>query len=136
VIEGASAPSFLRRSVKRNGFTLIELLLAIVVLCAIITIVFPMRAVRANKLELARAKAQLMQIKESEDRYKMEHGAYTADITKLAGWKTGTKKYRFRVEYADRSRFAAQAHSDLDYDKVYGDDIWGIDQSGTLKQIK
>ncbi len=81
-------------------------------------------------------KSQLMLIKESQDRYKMENGTYTADTTKLANWKTGTKKYRFQVEYADSSRFMAQASGDLNNDKVYDDDIWTIDQNGTLTQIK
>ena len=35
-----------------------------------------------------------------------------------------------------RSRFSAQAHGDMNNDKVYDDDIWAIDQSGTLTQIK
>jgi hypothetical protein len=66
----------------------------------------------------------------------MEHGAYTTDTTKLANWKTGTKKYRFQVEYADTARFTARANGDTDYDKVFDDGIWAIDQSGTLKQVK
>jgi hypothetical protein len=85
--------------------------------------------------EQAHAKAQLMTIKESQDRYKMEHGEYTSDTTKLANWKTGTKKYRFQVEHADKSCFTAQANGDTDNDRVYDDDIWAIDQSGTLTQI-
>jgi prepilin-type N-terminal cleavage/methylation domain-containing protein len=121
---------------NRNGFTFVEMLIAIVVLCTIIVIVVPMRVVRARKLDQAYAKAQLMTIKDSQDRYKMEHGMYTTDITKLANWKTGTKKYRFRIEYANRSRFTAQANGDMDNDKVYDDDIWAIDQSGTLTKIK
>ncbi len=121
---------------ERNGFTLIEMLIAVVVVCAIIMIALPMHAVRIEKSERVHAKAQLMTIKESEDRYKMEHGMYTTDITKLANWKAGTKKYRFQVGYADTSRFTAQAHGDMDNDKVYDDDVWAIDQSGTLTQIK
>jgi prepilin-type N-terminal cleavage/methylation domain-containing protein len=121
---------------KRNGFTLIEMLIAVVVVCIIIVIALPMHAVRAKKSELVHAKAQLMTIKESEDRYKMEHGIYTTDTTKLANWKTGTKKYRFQVEYADTSRFTAQANGDMDNDKVYDDDVWAIDQSGKLTQMK
>ena len=121
---------------KRNGFTLIEVFIVIFVLCTIVVIALPMNSVRAKKSERVQAKAQLMTIKESQERYKMEHGIYTTDTTKLANWKAGTKKYRFHVAYADRSRFMAQAHGDTDYDKVYDDDIWAIDQSGTLKRVK
>ncbi len=113
-----------------------ELIIAVLVLFVITVIALPMRAVQVKKTEQVRAKAQLMTIKESQERYKMEHGKYTTDTTKLAGWKAGTKKYRFDMSYADRSRFMAQAHGDTDFDKVYDDDIWTIDQSGTLKQIK
>jgi prepilin-type N-terminal cleavage/methylation domain-containing protein len=121
---------------KRNGFTLIEMLIAVVVVFVIIVIALPMNAVRAKKSEWVHAKTQLMTIKESQDRYKMEHGEYTSDTTKLANWKTGTKKYRFQVEYADKSCFTAQANGDMDNDKVYDDDIWAINQSGTLTQVK
>lgn len=120
---------------ERNGFTLIEMLIAVVVVCVIIVIALPMHAVRVKKSELVHAKVQLMTIKESEDRFKMENGSYTMDATKLANWKTGTKKYRFQVGYADTSRFTAQANGDMDNDKVY-DDIWAIDQSGMLTRIK
>jgi prepilin-type N-terminal cleavage/methylation domain-containing protein len=119
----------------RNGFTFIELLITVVVVCLIIVIVLPMHAVRLKKSEQTHAKEQLVTIKESEERYKMEYGAYTTDTTKLANWKTGTKKYRFHVEYADSSRFMAQAHGDVDNGK-YNNDVWAIDQSGTLKQVK
>jgi prepilin-type N-terminal cleavage/methylation domain-containing protein len=121
---------------KRNGFTLIELVVTVVVISVIIAIAFPMRAVHAKKVELIKAKAQLMTIKESQEKYKMEHGRYTTDITKLANWKNGIKRYRFQLDYADKSRFTAQAHGDMDNDKVYDDDVWTIDQSGTLTQIK
>ncbi len=109
---------------KRNGFTVIEMLIAIVVFCVIVLIALPMHEVRAKKSEQVNAKVQLMLIKESEDKYKMENGTYTADTTKLANWKNNTKKYRFQVEYADSSRFVAQAAGDLNDDKIYDDDIW------------
>jgi prepilin-type N-terminal cleavage/methylation domain-containing protein len=121
---------------ERNGFTLVEMLIAIVVLCTIVAIALPMRVVQIKKSERLYAKAQLVTIKESQDRYKMEHGLYTTDTTKLANWKNGNKRYRFQVDYADKSRFTAQAHGDTDNDKVYDDVIWAIDQSGTLIQIK
>ena len=121
---------------KRNGFTLIEVFIVIFVLCTIVVIALPMNSVRAKKSERVQAKAQLMTIKESQDRYKMEHGEYRSDNTKLANGKMGTKKYRFQVEYADKSRFTAQAHGDTDNDKVYNNEAWAIDQSGTVTQIK
>lgn len=121
---------------ERKGFTLLEMLVGIVVLCIIVLIALPMHAVRAKKSEQVNAKSQLMLIKESEDRYKMENGTYTADTTKLANWKNNTKKYRFQVEYADNFRFVAQASGDLNNDKIYDDDILTIDQNGMLTKIK
>lgn len=121
---------------ERKGFTVLEMLIAIVVFCVIILIALPMHAVRAKKSEQVNAKSQLMLIKESEDRYKMENGTYTADTTKLANWKNNTKKYRFQVEYADNFRFVAQASGDLNNDKIYDDDILTIDQNGMLTKIK
>ena len=121
---------------RRNGFTFIELVITVAVFFVIGIIALPMHGVRMKKLEQRNVKAQLIAIKESQDRYKMEYGVYTTDTTKLANWKAGTKKYRFRMDYADRSSFTAQAHGDIDNDKVYDDVAWAIDQSGTLTQIK
>jgi prepilin-type N-terminal cleavage/methylation domain-containing protein len=121
---------------KTNGFTLVEALVSIVVLCMIVLIALPMHAVRVKKTEQINVKAQLVTIKESEVRYKNENGVFTADTTKLANWKNNTRRYRFHVAYADTSRFTAQAQGDMDNDKVYDDDVWAIDQSGTLRQIK
>jgi Tfp pilus assembly protein PilE len=130
----ALAPFFRSHEIKR--FTIVEMLVTIIVLSAIVAIVLPMHAVRAGKLDLVRAKAQLVTIKESQDRYRTEHGTYTTDVTKLVNWKTSTKQYRFRVEYADRSRFRAEAigHGEAHYDP--DGPIWAIDQSGTLTQVK
>ena len=112
------------------------MLVTIAVFCVILVIALPINALRAKKSAWVHAKAQLMTIKESQDRYKMEHGEYRSDTTKLANGKMGTKKYRFQVEYADKSRFTAQAHGDTDNDKVYNNEAWAIDQSGTVTQIK
>ena len=120
---------------KRNGFTFIEMLVAIVVIFVIVLLALPMQMVRAKKSEQMNAKSQLMQIKESQEKYRMEHGSYTSDPTKLANWKTNTKRYRFQVEYADSSRFVAQAAGDLDDDKIC-ENVWSIDQSGTLTKIQ
>lgn len=120
----------------RNGFTLVEMFVVIVVLCTITAILLPMRAIHLKKSEEAEAKAQLVTIKESQDKHKMKHGTYTTDVTKLVNWKTSTKQYRFRVEYADRSRFRAEAigHGKALYDS--DGNVWAIDQSGTLTQVK
>lgn len=120
---------------NRNGFTLIELLITSVVIFVIVLLAFPMQMVRAKKTEQMSAKSQLMMIKESQEKYKMEHGVYTSDPAKLANWKAKTKKYRFQVEYADRSRFIAKAAGDFDGDKIC-ENVWSIDQSGTLTKIE
>lgn len=120
---------------KRNGFTLVELLVSVVVLCTIAAIALPMHAIKAKRTEQMQVKTQLMTIKDSQDKYRMKHGTYTTDTTKLVNWKSGTRKYRFCLEYADRSCFKAQAIGDVDGNDFYRD-IWVIDQNGTLTQIR
>lgn len=110
--------------------------ITILVVCAIVGIALPVREVQVKKSDRVQAKAQLVAIKESQETYKMKNGAYTTDTTKLVNWKPGTKKYRFQVVYADASQFTARANGDMDNDQVYDDDIWVINQSGTLTQLK
>jgi len=121
---------------NRNGFTLIEMLIAIVVLCTIAAIAFPLRAIHIKNKEQVSVKDQLVTIKESQDKYKMEHGTFTTDATKLANWRAGIKKYRFQIEYADKTRFRARAAGSTDDNEIFDDTAWTIDQSGMLTQVK
>lgn len=119
----------------KKGFTFIEFLISIVVICVIVLIALPMYATRAKRSEQAIVKTQLMCIREAEETHRLFHGTYTADATKLANWKKGTKKYHFSINYADSTGFVAEANGDLNNDKVY-DDRWTIDQNGTLANVK
>jgi len=120
----------------RNGFTLIEMLIAIVVLCTIAAIAFPLRAIQVKNKEQVSVKDQLLIIKESQDKYKMEHGTFTTDATRLANWKARTKKYRFQIEYADKTHFRVRAAGSADDNEIFDDAAWTIDQSGMLTQVK
>lgn len=119
----------------KKGFTLIEFLVGFVIICVIVLIALPMYAMRAKRSEQANVKTQLLCIREAEEAHRSSHGTYTADATKLARWKQSTKKYHFRIRYADSSRFIAEANGDLDNDKIC-DDTWVIDQNGVLANIK
>ena len=77
----------------------------------------------------------LITVKESENRYKMEHWIHTTDVTKLANGKNGTKKYRFGIHYADASRLTAQAEDGLNNDSIFAGDVRTIDRSGGLVKI-
>lgn len=116
---------------KKNGFTLLEVLIGVAVIFIILLIALPMHATRARRTERADVKAQLRCIRDAQELYRSSHGTYTADATKLVNWKQGTKKYHFRIRYADSTGFMAEANGDLNNDRVY-DDRWTIDQSGRL----
>ncbi|OPY81020.1 MAG: hypothetical protein A4E64_00076 [Syntrophorhabdus sp. PtaU1.Bin058] len=119
-----------------RAFTVIELLIMIGVMSAILVIALPMYAMRAKRPDRAQAKAQLYVIKDAEERHKLHYGSYTADITRLANWKSILGRYQFRIRTADSTQFVAQADGDLNNDKIYDDDTWTIDQSGTLKKVR
>jgi Tfp pilus assembly protein PilE len=119
-----------------RAFTVIEMLIMIGVMSAILVIALPMYAMRAKRPDRVQAKAQLCVIKDAEERHKLHYGLYTADVTRLANWKPILGRYQFRIRTADSTQFVAQADGDLNNDKIYDDDIWTIDQSGTLKKVR
>jgi len=119
-----------------KAFTVIEMLLMIGVMSVILVIALPMHAMRAKRPDQAQAKTQLFKVRDAEERYKLQYGTYTTDITRLTNWKPILGRYQFRIRTADSTQFMVQADGDLNNDKIYDDDIWTIDQSGTLKKVK
>ncbi|MEN6617617.1 MAG: prepilin-type N-terminal cleavage/methylation domain-containing protein [Syntrophorhabdus sp.] len=120
---------------EKKGFTIIEFLIGVVVLGFIVMIAFPLHGIRARKSEQAVMKCQLQHIWKSEADYRSQHGTYTADITKLANWKPKTKKYFYSIRDAGPETFVAEAQADLNNDKIC-DDLWIIDENGTLINIR
>ena len=119
----------------KKGFTLIEFAIGFVVICVIVLMALPMNAMRIRKSEQENVKNQLFCIREAEEAHRASYGTYTDDATRLARWKQNTKKYHFRIRYADSSRFIAEANGDLNNDKIC-DDTWTIDQNGVLANVK
>lgn len=120
---------------KKNGFTLLEFLIGVTVIFVIVLIALPMHATRAKRSEQADVRTQLKCIRDAQESYRSSHGTYTADATRLANWKQGTKKYHFSIRYADSAGFIAEAKGDLNNDKIY-DDRWTIDHNGRLANVK
>ena len=118
-----------------KGFTLIELLAGILVLSVIVLIALPMHAMRGKRTEQVNVRAQLHCIREAEESYRLRHGGYTDDSSKLANWEQRTKRYHFRIRHASSTRFVAEANGDLNNDKIC-DDTWIIDENGVLTNVK
>lgn len=133
---GGATPHTFLGTMGNRAFTVIELLIMIGVMSAILVIAFPMYAMRAKRPDRAQAKAQLYVIRDAEERHKLHYGTYTTDVTRLANWKSILGRYKFRIRTANSKQFMAQADGDLNNDKIYDDDIWIIDQSGTLKKVR
>ncbi|OPY01299.1 MAG: hypothetical protein A4E60_01792 [Syntrophorhabdus sp. PtaB.Bin047] len=125
----------LTRFMDRKGFTLLELLIGAVVVFLVVLIALPMHAMRSKRTEQVSVKAQLHCIREAEETYRLRHGYYTDDASKLANWKQRTKRYHFRIRHASSTRFVAEANGDLNNDKIC-DDTWTIDENGVLANVK
>ena len=120
---------------NKKGFTVIELLAGAVIVIIIVLIALPLGAIRAKRQAEKGMRVQMTCIKEAEESYRASHGTYTSDETKLANWKPVSRKYHFRIRKATTDRFVVEARADLNNDKIY-DEIWTIDESGVLTNIK
>lgn len=120
---------------KKEGFTIIEFLIGIVIVGLVVMIAFPLHGIRAKKTEQTTMKTQLHHIWKSEADYRSTHGTFTSDVTKLANWKPNTKKYYYAIRDAGPETFVAEAQGDLNNDKIC-DDVWIIDENGTLINLR
>ena len=120
---------------NKKGFTVLELLAGTVIVIIIVLIALPLGAIRSKRSVEKGMKIQMVSIKEAEERYKAKYGTYTSDTAKLANWKPVSRKYYYRIRDASVSRFVVEARADLDNDRIF-DDVWTIDESGVLKNIK
>ena len=118
---------------KNEGFTLIELLIALVIVGILAAVALPAYSKYVAKARQADAKSQLVAIRQAEEIYKFQNGAYTNITTQLSGWKGIIGSYTFSITAAGATTFTAQAIGNIDSDATL--DKWTIDQDGTLTNV-
>jgi type IV pilus assembly protein PilE len=114
----------------KSAFTLIELLITIAVMCTIVVIALPQYSSYIAKSRQQDAKGQLMAIRQAQEVYKLQYGAYTAVTASLTGWQNTLGKYTFAVTAAGATTFSASATGNIDNDGT--NDVWTMDQDGYL----
>jgi prepilin-type N-terminal cleavage/methylation domain-containing protein len=115
---------------KKDGFTLIELLITIAVMGIIVMIALPQYSKYVAKSRQQDAKAQLMAVRQAQEIYRVQYGAYTTATANLSGWKSTSGRYAFAVTAAASTTFSASATGNIDGDAT--NDVWTIDQDGNL----
>jgi prepilin-type N-terminal cleavage/methylation domain-containing protein len=113
-----------------KAFTLIELLIAMAIMAILALIVLPGYSRYVAKARQQDAKSQLMAIRQAQEIYKLQYGGYTTNTALLSGWVGTLNRYAFSVTVADAATFTARAIGNIDGDAT--DDVWQIDQSGTM----
>ena len=115
---------------RKNGFTLIEMLITIAIMSIIVAIALPLYSTYVAKARQQDAKGQLMAIRQAQEIYKLQYGAYTTVTAGLSGWQGTLGRYTFAVTAANATTFSASATGNIDSDAT--NDVWTMDQDGNL----
>ncbi len=118
-----------RRGFKKTGFSLIELLIALAIVAVLAIIAVPAYTKYVVKARQAEAKTQLTAVRQAQEIYRLQHGAYTLNTAFLSGWQGIVGKYAFSILSCTSSNFTAKASRTDGGTEV---DAWTIDDSGIL----
>jgi prepilin-type N-terminal cleavage/methylation domain-containing protein len=129
-VKGASRPLPFFSANGGRGFTLIELLITMAVMTIVISISLPMYTRYVARSRQEDARVQLTAIRQAQEMYKLQHGAYTNQTALLSGWKTTSGRYAFSITGFGAAVFTAQATGNIDSDTTQ--DMWTMDQDGNL----
>jgi len=123
---------------SKRGFTLIELMIVVVIIGILAALAIPRFMRATTKAKQSEAKQILKQVYVMEHAYRQEYNTYACDgETQTAGGAFATigveimnsARYTYVIA-ADSNTFTATATANLDDDGT--DDIWTIDEAGTL----
>ena len=97
-----------------RGVTLLELMIVVVIVGILTAIAFPNYQQYVSRAKRNEARAALLQIATSQERFYLQNNTYTTDLTALgfpvAGtFTTDTGSYDVTVTAADANNFAASA---------------------------
>jgi len=128
---------------NRKGFTLIELMIVVVIIGILAALAIPRFMRSTTKAKQSEAKQLLKQVYTMQRAYRQEHDTYTCDgatasAVAPAGFAAigvdvgATARYTY-VMGAGVDAFLCTATANLDDDPA--NDIWTIDQNGTLTPV-
>jgi Tfp pilus assembly protein PilE len=100
------------------------------VMAIVISVSLPMYTRYVARSRQEDARVQLTAIRQAQEMYKLQHGAYTNQTALLSGWKATSGRYAFSITGFGPAIFTAQATGNIDGDSTQ--DVWTMDQDGNL----
>jgi type IV pilus assembly protein PilE len=113
---------------RTNGFSLIELLIALAIMGILAVLAIPSYTKYMVKSRQVDAKTQLTAVRQAQEIYRLQYGAYTSNTALLSGWQGTVGKYAFSILSGTSSNFTAKASWTDGSER----DAWTIDDGGTL----
>ena len=116
----------------QKGFTLIELMIVVAIIGILAAIAIPNFLNYQCKAKQSEAKANLGNIRTSQEAYFAEYDTYADEMSSIGFATKGNKKYTYYMTSADSSAFTAGASTD----NLKGtNDVWTIDEDGVLTNV-
>ena len=114
---------------EKTGFSLIELVVVLAIMGILVVLAIPAYTKYIVKSRQVDAKTQLTAVRQAQEIYRLQYGAYTSGTALLSGWQDAAGKYVFSIENCSSSNFTVKASWAESGAEV---DAWTMDDSGTL----
>jgi len=101
--------------IRKNmrGLTLMELMIVVVIVGILATVAYPNYREFAARAKRNEARAALLQIATNQERFYLQNGTFTTDLTRLGfsadPFTTDSNSYQVQVNAADAGNFTATA---------------------------
>ncbi len=125
-----------------EGFSLTEILVVIVIIGILILLAMPKFTSVISRAKTTEAKVMLKHLFTLQKAYYYENDRYSKSLSEIGFEQAklitegGEARYKVEIVQANESSFLARATAVVDFDKDGNLNVWEVDESGKIKQVK
>ena len=125
-----------------EGFSLTEILVVIVIIGILILLAMPKFTSVISRAKTTEAKVMLKHLSTLQKAYYYENDRYSKSLSEIGFEQAklitegGEARYKVEIVQANESSFLARATAVVDFDKDGNLNVWEVDESGKIKQVK
>ncbi len=127
---------------NEDGFSLTEILVVIVIIGILVLLAMPKFTGVIGQAKKTEAKLMLKQLHTLQQTYYYANDQFSDDLAAIGFDQEtlvsdgGKARYLIEVVQADHQQYTGRATAVVDFDQDGNYNVWEVDQSGSIKQVK